>query len=187
MSLKSWFVSNQGLALPKEIYLPPLRAISPYDEQIEAFRQQLGVVHPRVVMKDASGASWMESSQQLTYLHGISLLGASKRSLEANFHLALFKRYPEQREERLPNIILNAFLPLQNDPHGPRSGGIPSGRKLAQRGDRCRPLHPGAKEGERSKVWNANAEGYLCWIRGYGSFFAVRHQGAWQGYSNRHP
>src|SRR5947209_8852903 len=57
LALKPWFGSDRGLTLPRELDLPVVQAMSPYNEQIAALDRQIGAIFPRQTMKDASGAS----------------------------------------------------------------------------------------------------------------------------------
>ena len=116
LTRKCWFANNQGIPVPKKLDIPEVEAIYPYNEQIKGLKKQLGAYYPRENMKDASNASWMNPVDHITRLHGISILDASLKSLEANLFLALFKKYPEKLEERLLNIALNAFVHIPGDP-----------------------------------------------------------------------
>jgi len=116
LSLKPWFASNQGLKLPKELDIPTVEAVEPYNEQIEAISRQVGAHFPRQTLKDASGASMMDPETQVTKLHKLSILDASKRSLEENLVFSLIKEYPDTDGRALANIALNAFTNMNGDP-----------------------------------------------------------------------
>jgi len=66
MELKPWFASNAGLKLPRELDMPAVPAVAPYDAQVQALDRQIGTVLPRQAMKDASGASQMDAKTQVT-------------------------------------------------------------------------------------------------------------------------
>ena len=83
MKLKPWFASNAGLALPLELDLPPVRALSPYAEQVAALDRQIGAALPRQTMKDASGASMMDAKTQVTSLHAVTMLDAALKKAGA--------------------------------------------------------------------------------------------------------
>ncbi len=116
LSLKCWFANNAGIAVPKELDIQPVRAVSPYDEQIDYINKQIGAQFPRQTMKDSSGASFMEPATQVTKVHNVSILDSSKRSLEENLVFSLLKRYPSDYERALSNIAFNAYLNHFGDP-----------------------------------------------------------------------
>lgn len=89
LALKPWFGWDAGIALPAELALPVVSAPPGYDTQIQRLNLQIGKVLPREVMKDASGASQMDSKTQVSSLHGSSMLAAAQRSFEENVALAL--------------------------------------------------------------------------------------------------
>ncbi|MBI5643937.1 MAG: CoA-binding protein [Deltaproteobacteria bacterium] len=115
LSLKCWFANNAGLAIPSELDAPVVRAESPYDEQIDHINKQVGAQFPRQAMKDASGASMMDPNTQVTKLHNVTMLDASKRSLEENLYFSLLKRYPSEYERALLNVAFNAYLNHADD------------------------------------------------------------------------
>jgi len=110
LSLKCWFSSNANVKLPKELDKPVVRAESPYDEQIEHINKQIGAQFPRQAMKDASAASMMDPTTQVTKVHGVSILDSSKKSLEENLVFSLVKRYPDEYGRELANAAFNAWL-----------------------------------------------------------------------------
>ncbi len=116
LSLKCWFASNASIQVPKELDFQVVRAVSPYDEQIDHINRQIGAQFPRQAMKDASGVSMMDPATQVTKLHNVSILDASKRSLEENLVFSLLKKYPSEYERALSNIAFNAFLNHNGDP-----------------------------------------------------------------------
>ncbi|MCC6503806.1 MAG: CoA-binding protein, partial [Deltaproteobacteria bacterium] len=116
LSLKCWFGSNANVKLPKELDKGVVRAESPYDEQIEHINKQIGAQFPRQSMKDASAASMMDPTTQVTKVHGLSILDSSKKSLEENLVFSLIKRYPDEYGRELANAAFNAFLNQHNEP-----------------------------------------------------------------------
>jgi hypothetical protein len=116
LSLKPWFANNQGIKLPKELDVPVVEAVEPYNEQIEAISRQVGANFPRQTLKDASGASMMDPKTQVTKVHNLSILDASKRSFEENLVFSLTKEYPDTDGRALANIALNAFTNMDGDP-----------------------------------------------------------------------
>ncbi len=110
LSLKCWFSSDAGIDVPQDLRLDVVRAVSPYGEQIEALDKQVGAQFPRERLKDASGASMMDPKTQVTKIHNISILDASKHSLEDNLVMSLLKDYPSETGARLASIVFNAFV-----------------------------------------------------------------------------
>lgn len=115
LSLKCWFGNNQGIKLPKELDLPIVEAIPPYNEQIEIISKQIGAQYPRQSMKDASGASMMDAKTQVTKVHNVSILDASKKTLEENLVFSLIKEYPEDYARELANLAFNAHVNMHGD------------------------------------------------------------------------
>lgn len=116
LSLKCWFANNAGISVPSELDAPVVRAVAPYDEQIDHINKQVGAQFPRQNMKDASGASMMDPKTQVTKIHNLSILDASKKSLEENLLFSLLKTYPDEYGRSLANIAFNAYLNHHNDP-----------------------------------------------------------------------
>ncbi|MBI5185554.1 MAG: CoA-binding protein [Nitrospinae bacterium] len=116
LSLKCWFGNSQGLVLPDELDVKPVEAVAPYNEQIEIISRQIGAQFPRQTMKDASGASMMDPGTQVTKIHNLSILDASKYSLEENLVFALLKSFPDQTEKEFANLAFNAFVHMPGDP-----------------------------------------------------------------------
>ncbi len=116
LSLKCWFANNAGVTLPTDLDVKAVRAVAPYDEQIDHINKQVGAQFPRQTMKDASGASMMDPNTQVTKIHNVSVLDASKRSLEENLVMSLLKRYPDPYERSLANIAFNSYLNHHGDP-----------------------------------------------------------------------
>jgi succinyl-CoA synthetase alpha subunit len=116
MELKPWFGSNAGLVLPPEIDVPVVRALPPYDRQVDALARQIGAVLPRQTMKDASGASQMDPKTQVTSLHGVSMLDAAAYPVESHFSLALLHEPGGANDRALVSLMLAAHLNLQGDP-----------------------------------------------------------------------
>ena len=116
LSLKCWFANNAGVKLPAELDVETVTAVTPYNEQIESVSRQVGVQYPRQTLKDCSGASMMDPKTQVSKIHGISILDASRRTLEENIVMSLVKDYPDDFGRSLSNIALNAFVGCNNKP-----------------------------------------------------------------------
>jgi succinyl-CoA synthetase alpha subunit len=112
LALKPWFGASHGLPLPAALDLPAVRAPSPYAGQIAALESQIGAVFPRQTMKDASGASRMDASTQITSLHSVSMLEAARLPLQAHACLALLREPGSEREHHLIDVAVGAELCL---------------------------------------------------------------------------
>lgn len=116
MELKPWFSSSRGLALPPELQIDVVKAPSPYGDQIEALKKQIGTVLARQSMKDTSGASQMDAKTQLTSLHGVSMLDAAQYPLEGNVSLALLHEPGGANDQVLINVAIGSGLNLYGHP-----------------------------------------------------------------------
>ncbi|MBI5885557.1 MAG: CoA-binding protein [Deltaproteobacteria bacterium] len=116
LSLKCWLASDAGVKLPASLDVKAVKAVSPYDEQIDHINKQVGAQFPRQAMKDASGVSLMDPVSQITRVNNISILDASRRTLEENLYMSLLKRYPTDYERDLCNIVFNAYVNHHDDP-----------------------------------------------------------------------
>ncbi len=112
LSLKLW-ISDSILKLPKELNLPVVKAISPYDEQITEINKQVGAHLIRQNMRNKSGATRMAPNTQVAELYGKSVLDLSQNSLEENIYFAITKVMPGKRDLRRINMLLNLFMKLQ--------------------------------------------------------------------------
>ncbi|MGS5088084.1 CoA-binding protein [Hydrogenophaga sp. A37] len=115
MELKAWFGSNMGVRLPAELDLPVVRAVAPYDAQVDAIDKHVGTVFARESMKDASGVSQMDAKTQVTRLNGVSVLDAAQYSLEANVGLALLKEPGGENDRKLVSVAVGAWLNLHGE------------------------------------------------------------------------
>jgi succinyl-CoA synthetase alpha subunit len=116
LSLKPWIANDQGLRLPRDLALPTVEAIAPYNEQIETLKQQVGAVIPRQNMKDSSGASVMDPKTQVTSVHGYSVLDLALAPVEANFALPLVHETAGENDRAMLNIAVAAEINLVSDP-----------------------------------------------------------------------
>ncbi|MYA88313.1 MAG: CoA-binding protein [Boseongicola sp. SB0662_bin_57] len=116
LSLKPWLANDRGLALPANLSLPPVRAMTPYDGQIAALKDQVGAVVARQNMKDRSGASVMDPKSQVTSVHGHSVLDLALEPLEANFALPLVHEIATENDRALLDIAVAAEVNLVGDP-----------------------------------------------------------------------
>ncbi len=115
LDLKAWFGSNAGFDLPATLDLPVVEAIAPYRSQIETLNHQIGALNARQDMKDASGASRMDATSQVTSVHGISVLDLSREPLEAIFALPLVHEIANANDRALLDIAVAAEVNLVGD------------------------------------------------------------------------
>src|SRR5262245_6989872 len=116
LALKPWFGSNAGFALPPELDMPVVEAMTPYNEQIARINRHIGAAPPRQPMKDASGASQMDPKTQVTSLHGVSMLEAAQYPLDANIGLALLHEPGGDNDRVLVNVAVGAEVNLHGSP-----------------------------------------------------------------------
>ncbi len=154
LELKPWFAANQGVILPPALDIPLVEAVAPYNKQIAQLNRQLGAVFPRQAMKDASGASQMDSKTQVASLHGMTMLDAAQHSLESNFCLALLHEAGGENDCKLVNVAIGAELNLYGDPalaaaQAARDAGNAPNSVLAAA---CSIVGPRRAEGARAAV-----------------------------------
>lgn len=111
LSLKPW-LGDRLIQVPVELDIPIVRAMSPYDKQIQETNKQVGAHYLRQSMRNKSGASKMHPTTQIAELHGKSVLELSQHTLEENIYFALAKVMPEQTDIPTINLILNLFLKM---------------------------------------------------------------------------
>ena len=116
LALKPWFGSDEELDLPERLRIAVVKAPSPYAEQVAALNRQIGGVVPRQVMKDASGASQMDPTTQLSSLHGTSMLAAAQRSFESAIALALLHDVGGENDVKLIAPAVAAYVNLHGRP-----------------------------------------------------------------------
>ncbi|MCZ4306756.1 CoA-binding protein [Zoogloeaceae bacterium G21618-S1] len=112
MELKPWFGANQGIKLPTALDLPVVEAVAPHNLHIAELARSVGTVFARQNMKDASGASQMDPRTQLSSLHGVSMLDAAQKPLEANLALALLHEAGGPNDHALINLSVMALTGL---------------------------------------------------------------------------
>ncbi len=116
LALKPWVANDQGLNLPTNLSLPTVRALTPYNDQIAALKDQIGAVVARQTMKDKSGASVMDPKSQVTSVHGHSVLDLALEPLEANFALPLVHEIATENDRALLDVAVAAEVNLVGDP-----------------------------------------------------------------------
>lgn len=116
LALKAWFGSDAGLQPPEGLRLPVVQALAPYNDQVAQLNAQIGAVLPRQPMKDASGASQMDSKTQVSHLHGTSILTAATLSLESNLALSLVRDASGENDRKLIAPAVAAYVNLHGLP-----------------------------------------------------------------------
>ncbi len=111
LSLKLW-ISDSWIKMPKELDMPVVTAMPPYDQQIKEINKQVGAHFLRQNMADKSGASRMDPKTQVSELHGRSILELAKHSMEENIYFSLAKVMPEADDVATINLLLNLFLKM---------------------------------------------------------------------------
>jgi succinyl-CoA synthetase alpha subunit len=116
LSLKPWFASSRRFGVPARLDLPAVKAMAPYDEQIQAANRRIGVTFPRQSMKDASGASAMDPSTQISSLYDVTTLAASELPVEAQVCLALTHDAGHESQWGAAAVGILAFCNLRGKP-----------------------------------------------------------------------
>ncbi len=130
LSLKVW-MSDNIVKLPKELELPTVQALAPYDKQIREINKHIGAHYIRQNMADKSGASRMDPKTQVAELHGRTILELSNNSIEENIYFSIAKVMPEQQDIPMINILLNMFLKVDSEridslEYAKRNGATPN-------------------------------------------------------------
>lgn len=115
LALKPWLANDQGLDLPADLRLPTVRAMAPYDVQIDALSHAIGAIVPRQTMKDRSGASVLNTGTQVTSVHGYPVLELALQPVQANFALPLVHEIATENDRALLDIAVAAEINLVGD------------------------------------------------------------------------
>jgi succinyl-CoA synthetase alpha subunit len=115
LELKPWFGDDQGLKLPSKLNIPVVKAMSPYDAQINELLKHVGAIFPRQSMKDCSGSSVMDAKTQVTKVNNISILDTAKQPLESNLCMALVRELNDANDNALFNIAVAARVNLHGE------------------------------------------------------------------------
>lgn len=110
LSLKPWFVNDQGLSLPSPLKLNFVKAVSPYGEQIEQANRLVGARIVRESMHNRSGATSVAAADHTVYLHGRKLLDLIQQPFGATCLFSVLKITPSEREMNVINPLLNWFV-----------------------------------------------------------------------------
>jgi succinyl-CoA synthetase alpha subunit/citrate synthase len=136
LSLKVW-MSDNIVKLPKELDLPTVQAMPPYDKQIREINKHIGAHYIRQSMADKSGASRMDPKTQVAELHGKTILELSNHTIEENIFYSIAKVMPEQQDIPMINILLNMFLKVDAEridslEYAKRNGATPNAYLASQ-------------------------------------------------------
>jgi len=110
LNLKPWFVNDQDLTLPPQLRMHPVRAISPYGEEIEKFNRLVGARIMREPMRDRSGASAVDPADFTVSLHGRKLLDLIEHPFGAVSIYSVLKTMPDAGQMAIINPLLNWFV-----------------------------------------------------------------------------
>lgn len=111
LSLKLW-LGDSLVKLPADLDLPLVKPPAPYDQQIVEVNKQVGAHYLRQNMACKSGASRMNPENQVSELHGRTVLELSRTTLEENLFFSLAKVMPEKSDLPTLNLILNLFMKI---------------------------------------------------------------------------
>jgi succinyl-CoA synthetase alpha subunit len=107
LSLKPWFVSHQGLHFPKELNIESVKAMSPYDGEIDEANHMVGAQYLRQTMRNASGATRMNKKTDVTEIHGKSLLDLVSEDFGASSLYAVLRDMPSANQMHVVTPVLN--------------------------------------------------------------------------------
>ncbi len=107
LELKPWFGNDFGLQLPLELKIPVVDAISPYREEIEALKKQVGAMPVRQNMRNKSSVSRINEKTNIAELHGRPIVDLIEHSYEELIVYTLLKKVPRECDVPLVNFILN--------------------------------------------------------------------------------
>jgi succinyl-CoA synthetase alpha subunit len=110
LSMKPWFVNHQGNKFPKELNIESVKAMSPYDEEIQAANRQVGAQYLRLSMRNTSGATRMNRKTDVTEIHGKSLLEIVSEDFGATSLFSVLRDYPTSNQMHIVTPVLNWFI-----------------------------------------------------------------------------
>ena len=114
LSLKPWMGNDFKYNLPPNLKLPIVEAMQPYNKEIEKFNRELGAAFLRRRMRNASGASRIDTQTQIAELHGMPVVDLVSYPFESNLLFALIKEHPHKEDLPLINTCLN-YLSSSDD------------------------------------------------------------------------
>jgi len=131
LGLKPWFINNFGRTLPLSLRLDVHTAPEPYAARIEEVNRALGATLIRQNMRNASGASRIDTSTYVAALHNVPVVDLADFSYEENIFFSLSARHPEKELLPVLNMCLNYLsIPgnaaLQTARSARRAGATPN-------------------------------------------------------------
>lgn len=132
LSLKPWFVNDQGIELPAKLKLAAVEAMEPYNEAIKKLGNQVGAQLTREVMRNKSGASRMNPKTDVTEVHGIPVLDLVVKNFALSNFFAVTSVLPDEKLLPLANAIMNYFTAIGTEymdvaARGRANGTLPNG------------------------------------------------------------
>jgi succinyl-CoA synthetase alpha subunit/citrate synthase len=112
LSLKPWFVNEQGLDLPAKLHMEAVEAMAPYNEAIKKLGNQVGAQLTREAMRNKSGASRMNPKTDVTEVHGVPVLDLVVKKFALSKFFAVSSVMPDMKYLPLANAMLNYFTAL---------------------------------------------------------------------------
>lgn len=109
LTLKPWFVNDQGNTLPPALSLPAVTAITPYAEEIAEANRHAGAQFIRESMRNRSGASRMNEKTQIAELHGKTILSLVSRPYASTIFFSVTKQLSEPNQLKIMAPLLNWF------------------------------------------------------------------------------
>jgi len=109
LSLKPWFVNDQGLDLPAKLKMAAVEAMEPYNDAIKKLGNQVGAQLTRESMRNKSGASRMNSKTDVTEVHGVPVLDLVVKHFALSNFFAVSSVMPDEKYLPLANAIMNYF------------------------------------------------------------------------------
>ncbi|WP_321494736.1 CoA-binding protein [uncultured Desulfobacter sp.] len=112
LSLKPWFVNEQGLDLPAKLKMTAVEAMAPYNEAIKKLGNQVGAQLTREAMRNKSGASRMNPKTDVTEVHGVPVLDLVVKKFALSNYFAVSSVMPDMKYLPLANAVMNYFTAL---------------------------------------------------------------------------
>jgi succinyl-CoA synthetase alpha subunit/citrate synthase len=112
LSLKPWFVNEQGLDLPAKLHMDAVEAMEPYNDAIKKLGNQVGAQLTRESMRNKSGASRMNPKTDVTEVHGVPVLDLVVKHFALSNFFAVTSTMPDEKYLPLANAIMNYFTAL---------------------------------------------------------------------------
>lgn len=109
LSLKPWFVNDQGLDLPAKLKMAAVEAMEPYNDAIKKLGNQVGAQLTRESMRNKSGASRMNPKTDVTEVHGVPVLDLVVKHFALSNFFAVTSVLPDEKYLPLANALLNYF------------------------------------------------------------------------------